>query len=403
MKTVDIAIIGGGMVGLAIAVGLKDCGLRIALLEQHEPESLVPEAALRVSALNLAATNFLSRLGAWDSLVRRQAYTSMEVWERDGHARLHFDATSVMQPALGHIVENRAVVAALWQQLAGSDVLQLCPCSIASFSPSAAGTLILPEQGEPLLASVLIGADGAHSRLRQQFNFPLTQWNYAHTALVATIRTAEPHGNCARQLFSSEGPLALLPLWEPNLCSIVWSVSLERARQLMALPEAEFNKALRIAADGVLGACELVGVRGALPLKARYARDIIRDGCILVGDAAHTIHPLAGQGVNLGLMDAAALVEAIRHQVDAQRWNGELGFLAAYSRWRKTEAAQMLVAMEAIKRLFVPSDPLSRGVRALGMGVLDRFSPLKSLLIRRALGLSGELPTLASPLVEPRF
>lgn len=395
MKSVDIAIVGGGMVGLAIAVGLKGCGLRIAILEQQEPESLAPEAALRVSALNLAATHFLTRLGAWPSVARQQAYTRMEVWERDGHSRLQFDAATAMYPSLGHIVENRTIVAALWERLNGSDVMALCPCPIASFSPSAAGTLIVPEQGEPVLASVVIAADGAHSRLRQQFNFPLTQWDYAHTALVATIRTHEQHGHCARQLFSPEGPLALLPLWESNLCSIVWSVSPERARELEALSAADFNKALRIASDGVLGDCTLLGPRGLIPLKARYARDVIRDGCILVGDAAHTIHPLAGQGVNLGLMDAAALIEAIRQQAESQRWNGELGFLAAYSRWRKTEAAQMLMAMEVLKRLFVPSDPVSRELRGLGLGLLNRLSPLKTLLIRRALGVSGDLPALA--------
>ena len=387
MKTVDIAIIGGGMVGLAIAVGLKDCGLRIALLEQHEPESLVPEAALRVSALNLAATNFLRRLGAWDSLVRRQAYTSMEVWERDGHSRLHFDAASVMQPVLGHIVENRALAAALWQQLASSDVLQLCPCSIASFSPSAAGILILPEHGEPLLAAVVIGADGAHSRLRQQFNFPLTQWDYVHTALVATIRTAEPHGNCTRQLFSSEGPLALLPLWEPNLCSIVWSVSLERARQLMALPEAEFNKALRIAADGVLGACELVSARGTVPLKARYARDIIREGCILVGDAAHTIHPLAGQGVNLGFGDVSDLCQRMTAAIAAkQPWDAP-SLLGAYEKRRRRENQLMQSAMDLFYLTFSNDLRPLRILRNLGLLAAEHAGVLKRRALRYALGL----------------
>jgi 2-polyprenylphenol 6-hydroxylase len=400
MKSVDIAIIGGGIVGLAIAVGLKESGLRIAVLEQNEPETLTPDAALRVSALNLAAENFLQRLGAWNSLVRKQPYTQMAVWERNSHYRLQFDAASVMQPHLGHIIENRAIIAALWQQLTDSSVTVLRPCPIVSVSSSAEGALILPEQGEPLLASLIVGADGAHSRLRQQFNFPLTQWDYGHSALVATIETALPHGNCARQLFQTEGPLALLPLWQSNLCSIVWSVSPQRAQQLQSLPPAEFNKLLTIASDGVLGSCQLVSERALLPLKARYARDIIKDRCILVGDAAHTVHPLAGQGVNLGLMDAAALVEAVMKQVTEQRWNGETRFLAPYVRWRKTEAVQMLLAMEGIKRLFTPSDGLSRQVRDLGMGLLDRMMPMKQQLIRQAMGLAGEIPALAKRHIE---
>ena len=409
----DLLIVGAGMVGSALALALRHSGLEILLLDggslSVKPFDADAPFEPRVSALSAASQRILERLGAWDGIAGRRVspYSDMHVWDGSGTGQIHFSAASVHAQVLGHIVENRVVQDALletMQRRGGQRLLGAARLERLERTPQ--GWQLTLDDGRQLNAPLLVAADGANSAVRRLAGCETREWDYLHQAIVASVRCSEPHQRTAWQRFTDDGPLAFLPLerdGDQHWCSIVWSVSPARAHQLQALPEAEFNKTLQIAADGVLGACELVGVRGAVPLKARYARDIIRDGCILVGDAAHTIHPLAGQGVNLGLMDAAALVEAIRHQVDAQRWNGELGFLAAYSRWRKTEAAQMLMAMEAIKRLFVPSDPLSRGARALGMGVLDRFSPLKSLLIRRALGLSGELPTLASPLVEPRF
>ena len=397
MKRVDIAILGGGMVGLTVAVGLKTSGLNVILFEQQEPEPLVETPALRVSALNLAAEQLLRRLDVWQHLVRKQPYGRMDVWEKDGPAHLQLNARSLMQPHLGHMVENRALVAALWQQLADSPVVVRSPSHITSVATSSAGALILSELDEPVFASLVIAADGANSPLRQQLKVPMAEWDYGHSALVATIQTEEPHGDCARQLFTPQGPLALLPLWQPNLISIVWSQPPERAYQRQALSVDAFNKALTIASDGVLGRCSLVSERVVLPLRARYARELVKDRCVLIGDAAHTIHPLAGQGVNLGLMDAAALIEVIRRHMVPGAELQDLAFLAPYARWRKTEAVQLLAAMEGFKQLFTPGDGISRWLRGVGISVVDQMSPLKQQLMRRAMGLTGELPALARP------
>ncbi|MGE6101679.1 FAD-dependent monooxygenase, partial [Aeromonas salmonicida] len=241
----------------------------------------------------------------------------------------------------------------------------------------------------------VVAADGAHSWVRRQADIPLTSWDYGHHALVATVRCAEPHEAVARQIFTPDGPLAFLPLWQPDLCSIVWSVPATRAEALCAGDDEQFNRQLTTAFDGRLGLCKVEGARSAIPLTARYARDFARERLVLVGDAAHTIHPLAGQGVNLGLLDAAALAEQI---MQSQRAGIDIGLLAnlrGYERWRKSEAARMLAAMEGLKRLFSGANPLKKLVRGGGLCAFDALAPLKQGVIRAAMGLDGELPALA--------
>ena len=199
----------------------------------------------------------------------------------------------------------------------------------------------------------------------------------------------------ARQIFTPQGPLAFLPLWQPDLCSIVWSVPAARAEALCALDDDGFNRQLTAAFDGRLGLCKVEGARSAIPLTARYARDFARERLVLVGDAAHTIHPLAGQGVNLGLLDAAALAEQILIHHGKGADIGLLANLRGYERWRKSEAARMLAAMEGLKRLFAGSNPLKKLVRGVGLRAVDGLGPLKQGMIRAAMGLDGELPTLA--------
>ncbi|PJG57567.1 FAD-dependent monooxygenase, partial [Aeromonas cavernicola] len=231
--------------------------------------------------------------------------------------------------------------------------------------------------------------------VRRQADIPLTSWDYGHHALVATVRCAEPHQAVARQIFTPAGPLAFLPLWQPDLCSIVWSLPAARAEALSACDDESFNRQLTAAFDARLGLCKVEGPRSAIPLTARYARDFARERLVLVGDAAHTIHPLAGQGVNLGLLDAAALAEQI---LQIQRAGGDIGLLANlrhYERWRKNEAAHMLAAMEGLKRLFSGAHPVKKLLRGVGLRAANLLTPVKDQLIRRAMGLDGELPALA--------
>lgn len=399
MQNVDVVIVGGGMVGLGLAAALKGSALKVAVVEGQLPASELDEAPdNRVSALSLASQRILQQVGAWRGIEARrlQPYVQMEVWEQDSFGRIAFDAASLRQPELGHIVENRVIQLALLEAILDGDNIQLLsPARASSLQSGEAGSLLLLEDGRALSAKLVVAADGAHSWVRRQADIPLTSWDYGHHALVATVRCAEPHEAVARQIFTPEGPLAFLPLWQPDLCSIVWSVPAKRAEALCQCDEEQFNRQLTTAFDGRLGLCKVEGARSAIPLTARYARDFARERLVLVGDAAHTIHPLAGQGVNLGLLDAAALAEQILRNQAAGKDIGRLANLRGYERWRKSEAASMLAAMEGLKRLFAGANPLKKLVRGAGLCAFDLLTPLKQSVIRAAMGLEGELPALA--------
>ncbi|WP_432463772.1 MULTISPECIES: FAD-dependent monooxygenase [unclassified Agarivorans] len=398
MQAVDIAIIGGGMVGLALARALADSPLRIAIVEPSPAQS--PDLAnysLRVSALSLSSQRLLESLGAWDEIVaqRLAPYHDMQVWERDSFAKIRFQAKQVMLPQIGHIVENEVIRYALWQQVCSQSNVAIIESSVEKLHRGETESWLSFDNDQSLSCKLLVAADGANSWLRQQLDIPLTYWDYQHTAIVATIKTEMPHQNCARQIFSQEGPLAFLPLAEADHCSIVWSVSPDRAAELQALPELEFNRQLSIAFDARLGLCERVGEIAAFPLRMRYARDFAGQGFALIGDAAHTIHPLAGQGVNLGLMDAAALAEDILALQATGKSLSDYANLRHFERWRKSEATQMIASMEFFKRLFGNNLAPLKLVRGLGMNLLDKAEPLKQQAMRRALGLEGDLPRRA--------
>ena len=399
MQSVDIAIIGGGMVGLTVAAALENSGLRIVIIESKLPETELDNLPdVRVSAISRASENILDHVGAWQGIVDRRAasYSSMKVWEQDSFARIEFEAEQIAQRNLGHIVENRVIQLSLLEKVSKQEnVTLLAPerCSNIMFGESEAWLNL--ESGKAITAKLVVGADGANSWLRQQVDIPLTHWDYGHSALVANIRTVEPHDKTARQIFRPEGPLAFLPLGEPNLSSIVWSLDPLHAENLVSMPEEEFNKQLTAAFDNQLGLCNVEGERQAFPLKMRYAKDFVKERVVLVGDAAHTIHPLAGQGVNLGLADAAALAETINELHQEGKDIGLKTNLRPFERWRKTEAAQMIASMQGFKELFSGSNPIKKLVRGIGMSLTNEVTPVKDECLKRALGVSGRLPKIA--------
>ncbi|EHG7583175.1 MULTISPECIES: FAD-dependent 2-octaprenylphenol hydroxylase [Citrobacter] len=396
MQSVDVAIVGGGMVGLAVACGLQGSGLRVAVLEQREPQPLAADAApaLRVSAINAASEKLLSRLGVWSEIVshRVSCYHGMEVWDKDSFGRITFDDKSMGYSHLGHIVENAVIHDALWQKARqSSDITLLAPAELQQVAWGENEAFLTLKDGTMLTARLVIGADGAHSWLRNKADIPLTFWDYRHHALVATIRTEEAHGAVARQVFHSDGILAFLPLSDPHLCSIVWSLSPEEAERMQQADEAAFNQALTIAFDNCLGLCRVESERQAFPLTGRYARQFAAHRLALVGDAAHTIHPLAGQGVNLGFMDAAELIEELKRLHRQGKDIGQYLYLRRYERSRKHSAALMLAGMQGFRELFAGENPAKKLLRDIGLKLADTLPGVKPQLIRQAMGLN-DLP-----------
>ncbi|MBE2895798.1 FAD-dependent 2-octaprenylphenol hydroxylase [Pasteurellaceae bacterium HPA106] len=396
MNNVDIIIVGGGMVGLALAACLEQSAVNIAIIEPHPPKTPCDDVSCRVSALNLASQKMLHHLGLWHAIRdhRSCSYQRMAVWEKDSFAKIQFDCHDFGLDQLGHIVENDLIRHHLWQKVQQQHNVTFFSHPLKNLHISDQGAVASFDNGEILLAKLVVGADGANSWVRKQCDMPLNFRDYQHHALVCNIRTEQPHAHCARQLFSHDSILALLPLHEPHLCSIVWSQPPDVAAEHLALSEAEFNKALTVASDACLGLCDVVSERRTIALTARFARSFVANRVALIGDAAHTIHPLAGLGVNLGFMDAVALAQEIDVNLKAQRDIGQHAHLRHFERWRKAEAAQLLLAMQGFKSLFNQTNPVLQLLRGVGMNATDRLPMVKQQLMQHALGLVGDLPDM---------
>jgi len=399
MRVFDIVIVGGGTVGLTQAVALKNSGLSVAVVESHVSQSMPTGAPqLRVSALTLASKNVLQNLGVWQHLDAKRlcSYVDMQVWDQDSFGKIEFSADQVQKKQLGHIVENQAIRHSLWMQAQNSSHIEiLAPKKITQLLFGQQECFITLDDNSQLSARLVIGADGANSLVKKQANLAQTFWDYDQHAIVATVKTVLPHDHTARQIFTATGPLAFLPLWDPHHCSIVWSQDEPIAAKLLKLSNEEFNKALTAAFDCTLGLCELVSDRQSYPLKMRYTRQWVGNRVAIIGDAAHTIHPLAGQGANLGILDAAALAEQIIKLVAQNKDFGSAKNLRPFERWRKTEAVKMIAAMEGFKRLFAGDQAIKKLIRDTGLSLANHSSFTKQKIIQHAMGLEGELPELA--------
>ena len=396
----DLVIAGGGMVGSTLACALRDADLKIALLESAPLERIRPgeETDLRVSAINRASQRIFAAVGAWSDMTawRVSPFRDMRVWDAGGFGHIHFDSATLGEPLLGWIIENRVIQYALLErvrQLPAVDLL--CPAALETAWPEDAGHWrVRLTDGREFTTRLLVGADGAQSKVRELAEIDTRGWSYHQKALVANVRTAEPHQETAWQRFLPTGPLAFLPLHDGR-CSIVWSTTPEQADQLLALDEYDFAHMLTEAFERRLGEIVQVGPRSAFPLRLQHARAYVKPGLALIGDAAHVVHPLAGQGVNLGLLDAATLAEVLLDGLAAGHEVGALRVLRRYERWRKSDNLPMLGIMDGFKRLFGNSLPPVRLLRNLGLNLTDAAGPLKNAMARRAMGLEGDLPKLA--------
>jgi len=401
----DLIIVGAGMVGSALALALQHSGLQILLLDGG-PLSLKPfaqDAAFepRVSALSAASQRILERLGAWDGIAARRTspYAEMQVWDGSGTGQVHFSAASVHAEVLGHIVENRVVQDGLLDALYEADLGLLPGARLEQLRRSGDDWLLTLSDGRELRAPLLIAADGANSAVRRLAGCATREWDYLHHAIVTSVRCSKPHQQTAWQRFTDDGPLAFLPLAKADdaehWCSIVWSTTPAEATRLMALDDAAFCRELGKAFEWRLGEVLESDPRHSIPLRQRHAKRYVEPGLALIGDAAHTIHPLAGQGVNLGFLDAAVLAEVLLHALERGENLADIKVLGRFERRRMPHNLAMMAAMEGFERLF-QADPLPlRWLRNSGLNLVDGASQAKALFVRQALGLSGDLPELA--------
>lgn len=410
----DVLIVGGGMVGTTLACALAtELGehYSIALVEAHEPSALpvMDESTPfepRVSALTQASRQLLINIGAWSAITRQRfgLMKSMKVWDADGTGHIEFQGEDLGQSELGFIVENRIAVACLFERLKAFENIELiAPATITEVSPPQPDGLRLVQlqDGRELKAKLVVGADGAMSRVRELAGINLQEKSYQQSAIVTTVRTEKPHQHTAWQRFLDTGPLAFLPLrsceGDDHNCSIVWSLDDEQVDDLMALDDKAFKAALERAFESRLGEILEVDARFVFPLRQRHADSYVQLGLALVGDAAHTIHPLAGQGVNLGLLDAAVLTEELKRAQQRELAAFEISVLQRYQRRRRGDNALMMGTMRGFKLLFGETDLPVRWLRNTGMNCLNELAPLKNRVAVNAMGLSGDLPALAKP------
>lgn len=401
MTDFDIVIIGAGMAGSALAASLTGHGLKIAIVEAQPLQAIALPGATdldtfdrRVSALTPRSQQLLDDIGAWPAIAayRHCAYSRMSVWDAQGTGAIEFDCGEVAAPRLGTIVENRSVVAALLDLvLAAGDITPVSPARVNGCRRDPDGSMVVTlENEEELRCALVVAADGALSPVREMMGFATREWDYGHRAIVCTVEVEHSHENTAWQRFLPTGPLAFLPLGaasDAHYCSIVWSLDDAEVEGVLALDDGDFCCALTEAFEGRLGAVKAASGRVAFPLRQRHAVDYVQAGVALVADAAHTIHPLAGQGINLGFADVAVLAQEILAGQRRGAAPGQLALLKRYQRRRKGENLLMMAAMDGFKRLFEERALPVRWLRNAGMRSVAAAAPLKQQLMRHAMGL----------------
>ncbi|MDP9083758.1 MAG: UbiH/UbiF/VisC/COQ6 family ubiquinone biosynthesis hydroxylase [Pseudomonadota bacterium] len=396
----DVLIVGAGVVGAAMASLLVARKLntsdRVAIISDRLPPAVRADADwdLRVYALSRAAERLLKICGVWSALPPNRvfAYERMCVWdagvEPGAKGSLKFDSAMIGEPNLGFIVDGGALQRECLQAARNAGVAVL-EAGLAAVAVGNADVSVRLTDGRELRCKLLIAADGTESKTRTLLGIETAGHAYHQDALVAHVRTAKPHADTAWQRFLSTGPLAFLPLPDGR-SSMVWSVTLPEARRLRALDPAEFGRALTEASGGVLGECELTTVIAGFALKMQYAMQYARPRAVLLGDAAHVVHPLAGQGLNLGLLDCAALADVLGQASGG--YFGEHKLLRRYERWRRSENLLNAAALDGLERLFGSAGALSTQLRTAGLAAVDSLPFAKRELARRALGLSGDIP-----------
>ena len=387
------------MVGATLACALGQQGFRIGLIEAHKPDFDWPEDSVdqRVSAITCASQKIFESVGAWSTMCEQRVspYRDMCVWDATGSGSVHFDSAQLGEPLLGHIVENRVILKGLYAQLNKLDCVKLItPARVEQLAIDTEQAQVELDDGQRLSAKLLVAADGSRSKIRELVGIETSGWSYGQHGVVAHISTSKSHQETAWQRFMPDGPLAFLPLSDGS-SSIVWSTTPEHAEQLLNMDESDFLDQLQQAFGDRLGRMLRSGPRAAFPLHMQHAKNYTLPRLALLGDAAHTVHPLAGQGVNLGLADAASLAEVI---VDARRQRHDFGehkILRRYERWRKGENLVMLSTMDGFKRLFGSTQPLMRWLRNTGLQLTNSATPLKNMIMRQAMGKEGDLSRLA--------
>ncbi|MFT4767270.1 MAG: 2-octaprenylphenol hydroxylase [Glaciecola sp.] len=397
--SVDIAIVGGGIAGLAAAAALAGSGRTVAVLEARElpqPASVQGDTPsdydARVSALTPRSIDFLKQLGVWPAIeaARSCPYAHMTVWDAEGTGRIEFDAQEVSAESLGSIVENSVITSALAHKVQSLNGIRvLAPARLSDLSLDEHGSILKLEDGGHLRCQLLIAADGARSPTRELLGMRTREWEYGHRAIVTTVAFEAPHQHTAWQRFLQTGPLALLPLasTDDRLCSIVWSIEEHLADELLAMDDEAFAEALGQASEHVLGQVTACAPRKGFPLRQRHAVDYVLPGVALVGDAAHTIHPLAGQGINLGLADVQVLAQEINTALARGLSPGRMDVLGRYQRRRKGDNLAMMAAMDGFKRLFEQHAPPWRWLRNTGMRTVAGLPMVKRRIIRQAMGV----------------
>lgn len=393
----DVLIVGGGLVGLTLAVALAGAGVRVTVIDRADPAAM-KDAAFdgRVSSLAQGSVAILEGIGVWPAIAPA-AEAILEIRVSDGASPLflHYDHADVGERPLGYIAENRTSREALLKVAETlPDLRLLAPVTLGDLVRGADGVEATLEDGRMIRARLAVGADGARSQMRERAGISTVDWSYRQIGIVCTVAHERPHRGIAHERFLPAGPFAILPMTE-NRSSLVWTEKASFAPDILALDEAGFMAELSARYGDFMGHLEVVGPRWSYPLALRHARHYTSERLALVGDAAHAIHPIAGQGFNLGIRDAAVLAELIVDRLRLGLDPGSPDVLAHYQRWRRFDATAMIAVTDGLNRLFSNDIPPVRLARDLGLAAVNQAKPLKRAFMRHAMGMSGTLPRLA--------